>query len=95
MEDSDIDGCGMNKTEILDANLHRLMWSGRQYTLGELHRLSASEYMTRHSFRNRMNERKRLYVRENGYYRCVAVVLPAPCELKRKLKEALARLWKR
>ena len=83
----------MNKTEILDANLHRLMWSGRQYTLAELHRLSASEHMTRKSFANRMNERKHLYVKEGEYYRCVAVLLPAPCELKRKLKEAMGKLW--
>ena len=80
-----IDGRCVNKSEILDVELHRLMWSGRQYTLGELHRLSGSEYMARKSFRNRMLERKHLYVKEGEYYRCIAVILPAPCELKRKL----------
>ena len=83
----------MNKGEILDANLHRLMWSGRLYTLAELHRLTGSEYMQRDSFGKRMRERKHLYVIEDGYYRCVAIVLPAPCELKRKIKEWIK--WER
>lgn len=79
-------------TKTLDTQLHRLMWSGREYTLDELmyHTGLLKEVgcMNRKSFRNRMAERKDIYRLENKKYRCIAVLLPAPCELRRS-----ARAW--
>ena len=82
----------MNKAEILDTKLHGLMWSGKQYTLCELHRMTGSDkYMTLKSFRNRMAERNLIYSKNGDYYRCVAVIMPAPCELKRRFKSWLSK----